>query len=168
MPGALITLSRTAEPHILTLTYEEQPETTDRLLILDEKKNKLAFANVSYYSAVDEDMLVNQQQYGRLRNLKSLPMSDRRKADATLEHVFETVGEPVGTRSEPRYQASLGQLYVALNVLRPVSREYLAHLLGDSDEFVLDGERWSYTPPPVEIDETEEPQDEDLYDEDEE
>jgi hypothetical protein len=167
VPGALITLSRTAEPHIFTLTYEEQPETTDRLLILDEKKNKLAFANVSYYSAVDEDMLVNQQQYGRLRNLKSLPMSDRRKADVTLEHVFETVGEPVGTRSEPRYEATLGQLYVALNVLRPVSREYLAHLLGESDEFEQDGNRWSYTPPPVEIDETEE-QDEDLYDEDEE
>jgi hypothetical protein len=168
VPGALITLSRTAEPHIFTLTYEEQPETTDRLLILDEKKNKLAFANVSYYSVVDEDMLVNQQQYGRLRNLKSLPMSDRRKADATLEHVFETVGEPVGTRSEPRYEATLGQLYVALNVLRPVSREYLAHLLGEGIEFERDGDRWSYTPPPVEIDETEEQQDEDLYDEDEE
>jgi hypothetical protein len=167
VPGALITLSRTAEPHIFTLTYEEQAETTDRLLILDEKKNKLAFANVSYYSAVDEDMLVNQQQYGRLRNLKSLPMSDRRKADVTLEHVFETVGEPVGTRSEPRYEATLGQLYVALNVLRPVSREYLAHLLGEGDEFEQDGDRWSYTPPPVEIDETED-QDEDLYDEDEE
>jgi hypothetical protein len=167
VPGALITLSRTAEPHIFTLTYEEQAETTDRLLILDEKKNKLAFANVTYYSAVDEDMLVNQQQYGRLRNLKSLPMSDRRKADVTLEHVFETVGEPVGTRSEPRYEATLGQLYVALNVLRPVSREYLAHLLGEGDEFEQDGDRWSYTPPPVEIDETED-QDEDLYDEDEE
>jgi hypothetical protein len=116
---------------------------------------------------VDEDMLVNQQQYGRLRNLKSLPMSDRRKADVTLEHVFETVGEPVGTRSEPRYEATLGQLYVALNVLRPASREYLTHLLGEGDEFELDGNRWSYTPPPVEIDETEE-QDEDLYDDDEE
>jgi len=167
VPGALITLSHTAEPHIFTLTYEEQAETTDRLLILDEKKNKLAFANVSYYSAVDEDMLVNQQQYGRLRNLKSLPMSDRRKADVTLEHVFETVGEPVGTRSEPRYEATPGQLYVALNVLRPVSREYLAHLLAEGDEFEQDGNRWSYTPPPVEIDEDEE-QDEDLYDEDEE
>ncbi|HEU5100676.1 MAG TPA: hypothetical protein VFU22_16715 [Roseiflexaceae bacterium] len=167
VPGALITLSRTAEPHIFTLTYEEQPETTDRLLVLDEKKNKLAFANVTYYSAVDEDMLVNQQQYGRLRNLKSLPMSDRRKGDVTLEHVFETVGEPVGTRSEPRYEATETQLYVALNVLRPASREYLAHLLREGDEFEQEGDRWSYTPPPVEIDEDED-QDEDLYDDDEE
>jgi hypothetical protein len=170
VPGALITLSRTAEPHIFTLTYEEQAETQDRLLVLDEKKNKFAFANVSYYSAVDEDMLVNQQQYGRLRNLKSLPMGERRKADVTLEHVFEIGGEPVGTRSEPRYEATTDQLYVALNVLRPASREYLVHLLGESELFEADQAQpnaWSYSPPPDESQEEEE-LDEDLYDDDEE
>jgi hypothetical protein len=167
VPGALITLSRTAEPHIFTLTYEEQAEQTDRLLVLDEKKNKFAFANVSYFCTVDEDMLVNQQQYGRLRNLKSLPMSERRKADITLEHIFETIGEPIGTRSEPRYQATVGQLFVALNVLRPASREYLLHLLDESDQFEQeDTDSWSYAPPPAEHDEDEE--DEDLdYDDDE-
>jgi hypothetical protein len=167
VPGALITLTRTAEPHVLTLTYEEQAETRDRLLVLDEKKNKFAFANVNYYSAVDEDMLVNQQQYGRLRNLKSLPMSDRRKADVTLEHVFATAGEPVGSRSEPRYEASADQLYVALNVLRPASREYLVHLLGENELFEQSNGSWSYAPPPEESDEDEE-LDEELYDDDEE
>src|SRR6266511_2622956 len=49
VPGALITLSRTTEPHIFTLTYEEQAEAEERLLVLDEKKNKFAFANVTYY-----------------------------------------------------------------------------------------------------------------------
>jgi hypothetical protein len=166
VPGALITLSRTGEPHIFTLTYEEQAEQTDRLLVLDEKKNKFAFANVSYFCAVDEDMLLNQQQYGRLRNLKSLQMSERRKADVTLEHIFETIGEPIGTRSEPRYQATLDQLFVALNVLRPASREYLLHLLEESDLFEQeDTSSWSYAPPPVEHDEDE---DEDVdYDDDE-
>jgi hypothetical protein len=167
VPGSLITLARTAEPHIFTLTYEEQSEQSDRLLVLDEKKNKFAFANVSYFCAVDEDMLVNQQQYGRLRNLKSLPMSERRKAEVVLEHIFETVGEPIGTRSEPRYRATIDQLFVALNVLRPGSREYLVHLLGESELFEHeDGNSWTYTPPPVEYDEDEEEDDED-YDDDE-
>src|SRR6266540_4798147 len=166
VPGALITIARTAEPHIFTLTYEEQPEATDRLLVLDEKKNKFAFANVSYYCAVDADMLVNQQQYGRLRNLKSLPMSERRKADVTLEHIFETLGEPIGTRSEPRYRATLGQLFVALNVLRPASREYLLHLLDESALFEQeDASSWSYAPPPVEHDEDEDEDDLDYDDE---
>jgi hypothetical protein len=169
VPGALITLARTAEPHIFTITYEEQEATQDRLLVLDEKKNKFAFANVSYYAAVDEDMLVNQQRYGRLRNLKSLPMSERRKGDATLEHVFETVGEPVGSRSEPRYQAATDDLFVALNVLRPASREYLQHLLDDGDLFENSGgDTWAYTPPPAEVDEAEEEEDDDMfYDDDE-
>jgi hypothetical protein len=167
VPGALITLARTSEPHIFTLTYEEQPEQSDRLLVLDEKKNKFAFANITYSCAVDEDMLVNQQQYGRLRNLKSLPMSERRKADATLEHIFETVGEPIGTRSEPRYRATLDQLFVALNVLRPSSRDYLVHLLGESELFEQeDTSAWSYVPPPVEHDENEDDDDMDYDDDD--
>jgi hypothetical protein len=166
--GALITLSRTAEPHIFTLTYEEQEATQERLLTLDEKKNKFAFANVTYYSAVDADMLINQQQFGRLRNLKSLPMNERRKADVTLEHVFETVGAPVGTRSEPRYQATAGELFVGLNVLRPASRDYLNHLLNDGDLFENSGsDTWAYSPPPVEVDEQED-EDEGYYDDDEE
>jgi hypothetical protein len=135
--------------------------------VLDEKKNKFAFANMSYFCAVDEDMLLNQQQYGRLRNLKSLPMSERRKADVTLEHIFETIGEPIGTRSEPRYRATLDQLFVALNVLRPASREYLLHLLEESDLFEQeDTSSWSYAPPPVEHDEDEDEDDVD-YDDDE-
>jgi hypothetical protein len=169
VPGALITLARTAEPHIFTITYEEQEATQDRLLVLDEKKNKFAFANVGYYAAVDEDMLVNQQRYGRLRNLKSLPMSERRKGDSTLEHVFETIGEPVGSRSEPRYQATADDLFVALNVLRPASREYLQHLLDDGDLFENSGgNTWAYAPPPAEVDEAEEDEDEDLYYDDDE
>jgi hypothetical protein len=172
VPGALITLARTDEPHVFTLTYEEQAETTDRLLVLDEKKNKFAFANVAYYCSVDSDQLVNQQQYGRLRNLKSLPMNERRKGDAVLEHVFETFGEPVGTRSEPRYYATADELFVALNVLRPASRNYLDHLLDEGEYFEADAATpgaWYYAPPPEvsEEDEDDEGYD-DEYDDDEE
>lgn len=150
-PGALISLIRTDDPHIFNLTYEEQAETTDRLLVFDEKKNKFAFANISYYAAVDSDMLVNQQGYGRLRNLKSLPMSERRKAEAVIEHVFETIGDPKGTRSEPHYTATLSKLYVALNVLRPAARSYLDHLLKEGAFFSPDAatpDLWHYTPEP--------------------
>jgi hypothetical protein len=166
VPGAMIAIARTEEPHIFTITYEEQAEAEERLLVLDEKKNKFAFANVPYYSAVDSDMLINQQQYGRLRNLKSLPMNERRKADQVLEHVFETVGEPVGTRSEPRYFSTADDLYVALNVLRPASRSYLDHLLKEGEFFEADAGTpgaWYYTPEP-EV--REEDEDDDYADDD--
>jgi hypothetical protein len=172
VPGALITLARTEEPHIFTITYEEQAEASDRLLVLDEKKNKFAFANVSYYSTVDSDMLVNQQQYARLRNLKSLPMNERRKGEQVLEHVFAVAGEPVGTRSEPRYYLSADELYVALNVLRPASRSYLAHLLKAGEFFEEDATTagaWYYSPPPqISAEDEDEDEGDDYYEDDEE
>jgi hypothetical protein len=171
VPGALITLARTEEPHIFSLTYEEQAEAEERLLVLDEKKNKFAFANVTYYCLVDNDMLLNQQHYGRLRNLKSLPMNERRKGDVVLEHVFETVGEPVGTRSEPRYYTAVDVLYVALNVLRPASRSYLEHLLEQGEFFQPDETTpgaWYYTPPPEISEDEDEELVEEEYEDDEE
>ncbi|MCS6839863.1 MAG: hypothetical protein NZ699_03480 [Roseiflexus sp.] len=172
VPGALITLMRTDDPRTFAITYEEQEETQDRLLVLDETKKmpKFTFANMSYTCVVDTDMLVNQQQYGRLRNLKAFPMNERRKADLMLEHVFEVIGTPVGTRTEPKYAASLDMLFVALNVLRPASREYLSHLLAEGDRFVPDASRpgwWFYTPPPLPEEEEEEDQDEASFDEEE-
>lgn len=152
VPGALITLSSTTEPHIFTLTYEEQAEASERLLVLDEKKNKFTFANLTYYSAVDSDMLLSQRQYGRLRNLKSMPMNERRKGDVLLEHVFGVAGEPIGSRSEPRFSISFDDLFIAFNVLRPSSRSYLQHLLREGAYFQPDEARsgvWYYSPPPA-------------------
>jgi hypothetical protein len=81
--------------------------------------------------------------------------------------VFETIGEPVGTRAEPRYRASTEQLFVALNVLRPASREYLAHLLSESELFERQDETsWAYAPPPVEHADADDDDDLD-YDDDE-
>ncbi len=172
VPGALITLMRTDDPRTFAITYEEQAETQDRLLVLDEtrKTPKFTFANISFACVVDTDMLVNQQQYGRLRNLKAFPMNERRKADLMLEHVFEVIGTPVGTRTEPQYAAPFDALFVAMNVLRPVSREYLTHLLTDGDTFTPDEGRpgwWRYMPPPslAEEDEDDKTDEEDFDDE---
>ncbi|HMO58842.1 MAG TPA: hypothetical protein PKA05_09730 [Roseiflexaceae bacterium] len=170
VPGAMITIARSSEPHIFSVTYEEQAEDEDRILALDETKKtpKFTFTNMIYSCVVDSDMLVNQQQYGRLRNLKAFPMSERRKGDVMLEHVFQTIGQPVGTRAEPRYEANITQLYVGLNVLRPASREYLAHLLAEGEHIEpgASSDTWQYSPPP-EPDTGEEEDDEFDYDDDE-
>lgn len=173
--GALITLARTDDPHVFSLTYEEAPETTERVLVLDETKKtpKYAFANVTFACAVDSDLLVSQAQYGRIRNLKAFPMNERRKGTEMLEHVAETIGAPIGTRAEPRYRITERELFVGLNALRPASREYLAHLLAEDDRFEKDEENeatWFFTPAPQDVPEDEaedEDEDEDYYDDDE-
>jgi hypothetical protein len=112
-------------------------------------------------------MLLTQQQYGRLRNLKLFPMSDRRKGELMLEHIFDTLGEPVGTRAEPRYRTTIEKLLVAMSVLRPASKDYLVHLLKESDMYAPDDASpsiWYYTPPPAT--EEEEEEDEEMYEDD--
>ncbi|MCX7790538.1 MAG: hypothetical protein N2378_07840 [Chloroflexaceae bacterium] len=138
VPGALITIARTGEPNLFHITYEEGPEQSERLLTFDEKKNRLAFANVSFYCVVDEDQLPTQSRYGRLNRLKAFPMGERRKAELMLEHVSEIIGDQVGTPAEPRYAVTLDDLYVAFNVLRPGSRAYLKALLERGEDFSAD------------------------------
>lgn len=151
VPGALLTISRSPDSNIFTITYEEEAERNERLLTFDDKKNKFAFTNATLYCAVDDDQLLNQQRFGRMRNLKSFPMNDRRKTDMLLRHIFETLGEPVGTRSEPRYELSFKDLLVALNVLRPASRPFLLALLEADAAFVhapSKPDTYHYTPAP--------------------
>ncbi len=172
VPGALVTLARTEEPHVFRLSYEEQPRTEDRLLVLDESKKtpKFVFANVAFECLVDTDMLVNQQQFGRLRNLKAYPMNERRKGELMLEDIFETLGDPVGTRAEPRYALQMDRLFVALNVLRPASREFLTHLLDEGELFAADEARpgfWAYSPVPQEDDQDEDEGEDEDFDDDE-
>jgi hypothetical protein len=153
VPGALITLSRTADPHLFNLRYDEDDEQEDRILSLDETKKtaKFGFTALRFACAVDSSMLLNQAQFGRLRNLKASSMSERRRADLMLEQVFQTIGTPVGTRGAPRYEADESRLYVSLNVLRPASRALLHHLLttGASYEPGAKPETWIYAPPPM-------------------
>jgi hypothetical protein len=157
--GALVTLERTDEPNVFTITYEETSGDAERILTLDEKKNKFTFADRDYFCAVDDNVFPSQRRFGRLKNLKSLPTSDRRKADMLLQHVFEVVGDQIGTRSEPVYQADVDTLYVAYNVLRPASSSYIKALLESNEAYVADESVpgiYSYAPEPEPQDETDE------------
>jgi hypothetical protein len=138
VPGALITISRSADPSLFQIVYEEAAEASERILTLDEKKNRFAFANLTYFCAVDESLLPSQVRYGRLKNFKSFPMGERRKAELILEHVFEHLGDQVGTRTEPQYALSLDDLFVGYNVLRPGSRALLRALLAEHNAVTPD------------------------------
>jgi hypothetical protein len=163
----MITLERTEEPHIFTITYDETAGDTDRILTLDEKKNKFGFADRDFYCAVDENLLLSQQKFGRLKNLKALPTNDRRKADLVLQHVFEVMGDKTGTRNEPVYQADLDTLYVAYTVLRPASRPFIKALLENNESYVADEsvpEIYTYQPEQVSGEDNEEEADERIID----
>jgi hypothetical protein len=158
VPGASVTIARTGETNLLQISYAEASETSDRILTLDEKKNKLGFANLTFYAAVDAEKVPSQSRYGRLNRLKSFPMGERRKAEMILEHVAETMGEQVGTRSEPRYAITMDELLMGFNTLRPGSEALLVQLLESGDAFSADENTpglFTYTPERSEADEDE-------------
>ncbi len=162
VPGALITIARGDEPHVFVVSYEEGAAVEDRLLTLDEKKHRYAFANLEFDCAIDEDWLVSQQRFGRLKNLKALSMSDRRKSDVVLAHVFKVMGHSVGSRGAPQYRANLHDLLVAINVLRPMTKPYLETLLEADPVYTVDpenGQDYIYIPVPGETDEEEDSED---------
>jgi len=138
VPGALITLTQSNETGQLVLSYEDSQGVEERLLHLEEKRNRFVFLPTTYYVVVDDDLLISQRRYNKFRNLKPLPMNDRKKFDVVLEHVFETVGEQLGTKQEPLFWVQANELLLAVNVLRPTSMEYLQQQLEQEDAFTAD------------------------------
>lgn len=154
VPGTLITVSATEEPNVFSIAYEEIGGVEDKLLHFEEKRNRFVFLPITYYAAVDEDLLPSQKRYNKLRNLKALPMNERKKADSVVEHVFETIGEQLGTREEPMFWIQLSELLLGINVLRPMSQTYLEHVLGQNTAYYADeatAGAWYYKPVPVEV-----------------
>lgn len=175
VPGAIVGIGPTEEPNVFVLTYDEATPADAKVLHIDEKRNKFVFMPVTYYVTVDETFLPTQARYNKLRNLKMLPMSERKKAEVVLAHVFETIGEQLGSREEPLFWLLFNELYMAVNVLRPISQAYLTQLLNSDPIFYADettSGAWYYKPVPVEnAADAVEDEDEDAvldYDEDEE
>lgn len=170
VPGTLITLSATEEPTVFTIAYDEIGGVEDKLLHFEEKRNRFVFMPVTYYAAVDEDLLPSQKRYGKLRNLKPLPMNDRKKTDVVIEHVFETLGEQLGTKEEPMFWIQFNELHLGINVLRPMSPTYLEYLLSQDEAYYADeatAGAWYYKPAPVEVAARDEDEDDDYGDDDE-
>ena len=138
VPGTLLTFSRSDQPNVINLSYEEIEGVEDKLLQLEEKRNRFVFAPVTYTSAVDEDLLPNQKRYGKLRNLKVMPWAERRRPETVISHVFETLGEQLGTKEEPMYWIHFNELLLGVNVLRPASSDYLLNLLARDASFYAD------------------------------
>ncbi|HEX6290418.1 MAG TPA: hypothetical protein VFZ66_14610 [Herpetosiphonaceae bacterium] len=154
VPGTLLTLTATEDPTSFTVAYEEIGGVEEKLLHFEEKRNRFVFLPVTYYAAVDEDLLPSQRRYNKLRNIKPLPMNDRKKADLVIEHVFEAVGEQLGSKEEPMYWIQFNELHLAVNVLRPMSRAYLEHLLGENPAYYADEATvgaYYYKPAPVAV-----------------
>jgi len=133
VPGALITISRTNQPNVLTIGYTEVEDRIEQLLYIDDskKKSKYAFAEMRVTSTVDEDLLPTQANVGRIRKIKFFEISERKNIHTLLENIFMGFGEEVGSKQDPIYRLSFEQLFAVMSVYRIVTRKYLLHVLDE-------------------------------------
>ncbi len=142
VPGALLTLEATDDPSHFILEYFQISGQDRRLLHYDERKNRYVFRPTTFYSGLQDDMLVDENRFPRMADATPLDERTRRRPDQVVAKTFERVGENVGTSEEPRYLAMFSDILAAANVERPISAELLRDILtgGTYPEFSADGD----------------------------
>ncbi|HET7037718.1 MAG TPA: hypothetical protein VFI42_18715 [Thermomicrobiaceae bacterium] len=143
VPGALFTVERDAENDgRYLIEYLPVSGETEKLLQVDEKRNRYVFRPRTFYCATSDEMLLTENRFPQFANAAPLEERTRRRPELTLAATFERIGEQVGTTDQPRYMAMLDDLLAASNVERPMSAELIRAIVtsGDHPDFSTDPE----------------------------
>lgn len=134
VPGARLTVERMPGNDGQYQLQFAPAQREERLLQLDERRNRYVFRQQPILCAVDEAWLLSERRYPRLANVKPLDDRERRRADAVVAAAFERVGENVGTKDAPRYWSAPEELLPVVNLERPFSSRALRDIL-DSPQY---------------------------------
>ncbi|MGC8873717.1 MAG: hypothetical protein ACP5SI_04615, partial [Chloroflexia bacterium] len=131
VPGALILIGRTERPEVFTLQYIATDAQERRLLVYDERKERYAFDEITFYCEVEESLLLSEERFGRLRNSKPLSPAQRRRPADVVAHAFTLIGH----EQDGKFRASLEELFPVVNIERPFSMAFLRRVLEEVDVF---------------------------------
>ena len=150
VPGARIAIERTDNNGRYTVRFNQTGEQERRLLHLDDRRGRFVFRPVTFYCEVDEDLLLADNKFPGLNNAKPLEDRERRRPEAVARTTFERVGDQVGGPGQSRFWALFDDLFAAVNIERPFTREHLRAVLeaGSAPEFERDpqGDAYFYEP----------------------
>lgn len=129
-PGSLLTLERTPNNDgQFVIRYQTINAREERILQIDERRNRYVFRPQTLTVQVDDDWLLSESRYARLANLKPLDDRERRRADTVVGAAFERIAENVGTKAQPRYWSAPEELLPVVNIERPYSLRALRETL---------------------------------------
>jgi hypothetical protein len=136
VPGAMLTISRTTQPNVVSITYTESDERIESLLTIEEgkKKSKFTFEERQFTCMVDEELLPTISNVGRIRRIKFFELNERKNLNTLIEALFAGFGEKAGTKQDPLYQIEFEQLYNLLTIYRSVTRNYVLHSLQEHQD----------------------------------
>lgn len=119
--GGRLTIARVPENHSQFVLSFHPVQEEERLVQLDERRNRLVFRPQTIQCDVDRNWLLTEARFPRLANVKPLDDKERRRSDIVIATAFERVGENVGTGEEPRYWATPEDLLPVICLERPFS-----------------------------------------------
>lgn len=130
VPGAILTIERTPDNdghYVVRFAATAQNE--QRLLQIDERRNRYVYRPQSIYCQVDDAWLLSEARYPRLAGAKPLDDRERRRPEVVVGTAFERGAENVGTKNAPRYWSTPEDLLPVVNVERPFSLRALQEVL---------------------------------------
>jgi hypothetical protein len=153
VPGTILTIERTPNNNgQFVIRYNAVTAREERVLQIDERRNRYVFRPQAVAQQTDEAWLLNETRYPRLNNIKPLDDKERRRVDTVIGTAFERVAENVGTKAEPRYWSAPEELLPVVNIERPFSLRSLREALESPQyaQFIADADTpgaFFYEPP---------------------
>lgn len=153
IPGTILTIERTpANNGQFIIRYGAGTAREERVLQIDERRNRYVFRPQQLTTEVDESWLLSETRYPNLNNTRPLDDKERRRVDAVIGAAFERAAENVGTKGQPRYWSAPEELLPVVNIERPFSLRALREALESPQypQFVADEDTpgaFFYEPP---------------------
>lgn len=130
VPGALLSIRATDNDGHYIVEYIAAPSQSQRLLELEERKQRYVFRPTSFACAVLDEGLLTEELWSSLNGEKPLDEKARRRPEAVVAATFERLGKTIEGGG---YTASFSQLFAGVNIERPFSESMLRSLLENDD-----------------------------------
>lgn len=130
VPGALLSIRASQNDGHYIVEYASAASQSQRLLELEERKQRYVFRPTSFACGVLEESLLTEDLWSRLNGEKPLDEKTRRRPESVVAITFERLGKQFEGGG---YTASFAQLFAGVNIERPFSETLLRSILENDD-----------------------------------
>jgi hypothetical protein len=130
VPGALLSIRATENDGHFIVEYVSAPSQSQRLLELEERRQRYVFRPTSFACGVIEEALLTEELWSNLNGEKPLDEKTRRRPEAVVGATFERLGKQFEGGG---YTATFAQLLAGVNIERPFSENLLRSILENDD-----------------------------------
>ncbi len=130
VPGAMLSIRATENDGHFVVEYVTATSQSQRLLELEERKQRYVFRPTSFACGVIEEGLLTEELWSNLNGEKPLDEKTRRRPESVVASTFERLGKQFEGGG---YTASFAQLFAGVNIERPFSETLLRSILENDD-----------------------------------